>query len=98
MTLQREGNNIAVKYLNELEFVPYEIDGRRNTLLANVWYQDVLLSIDTLTGKIPKVYNFAALNNEQKHDVFNGVSVTDEKHIFYVTGKNWSKFFKIELY
>jgi glutamine cyclotransferase len=46
----------VVKHLNELEF-----DATTDTLLANVWYQNVLLRIDLNSGQVLRVYDMSQL-------------------------------------
>lgn len=88
-------NGDPAERLNELEFV----DGK---ILANVWYSDVLLVIDPATGKCENEYDFSMLypNHERSKSgagVFNGISVSGEKGVIYVTGKNWDRMFKVKL-
>lgn len=51
------------------------------SILANVWYQDVLISIDPVTGKVTRVYDLSDIYpHEQRRkdgaDCLNGISVT----------------------
>lgn len=82
-----------IPYLNELEW--YDKD----TILANVWYTDVIVRINTSNGNVEKVYRFDNLYKERiaKADCFNGVAVTDTPRIVYVTGKWWPHLYKIQL-
>lgn len=81
-----------VKYLNELEWV-------RGRILANVWYQDVLLSINPQTGRVEKVWDFSDLYKPRRAgaDCFNGVSVSGVDGELFVTGKNWPHIYRIKL-
>ena len=81
--------------LNEIEFW-------RGRVLANVWYEDVMLVIHPETGQVEKEYDFSTLwpmgeRTKQRADVFNGISVSDSDSTLYVTGKNWNRMFTIEL-
>lgn len=80
--------------LNEIEFW----QGR---VLANVWYEDVLLVIHPETGVVEKEYDMSALwpkaQRNKGSDVFNGISVSDDPDVLYVTGKKWAQIFKIKL-
>mmetsp|Transcript_19499 Transcript_19499/g.31365 ORF Transcript_19499/g.31365 Transcript_19499/m.31365 type:complete len:237 (-) Transcript_19499:98-808(-) len=81
--------------MNEIEFW-------RGRVLANVWFEDVLLVIDPETGTVEKEYDFATLwpkEDRAKHgaDVFNGISVSEDPNVLYVTGKQWDRMFQIEL-
>lgn len=78
-------------------------------ILANVWYQDVLISIDPETGKVSRVYDFRdiyPIDQRQKDgaDCLNGISITgkarannDEGVELWITGKLWPRMFRIQL-
>lgn len=88
-----DGN--AAKKLNEIEFW-------RGRVLANVWYEDVLLVIDPETGKVEKEYDFSDLWPQEERrkngaDVFNGISISEDPDVLYVTGKKWNRLFMIKL-
>jgi len=74
-----------------------------STILANVWFQNLLLEIDPSSGLVVKLYNFETLyvNRIEGTDVFNGVSISSDKEeddsIVYVTGKYWPHLFKVRL-
>ena len=127
------------RQINELEFW-------RGRVVANVWYEHVLLIINPNTGLVEKEYgmsNFEVSNGlycivysdsrrpvivasfclacstfkstflpatdfshiwesanvtKNRHaEVFNGISISDDPDILYVTGKWWSNMFKIKL-
>ena len=77
-----------IDQLNEIEYDPY-----MNTLLSNVWYNNVLLRIklpesndgnpddDELVGNVITMYNFQTLYTDRsfKADSFNGISLTPLK-------------------
>ena len=97
----QESKASPVKLLNELEIMKIGGDDDDNyVILANVWYQDVLLQINPSNGDIEKVYYFNDLHKDREsdEDVFNGISVCDEnERTIYLTGKLWSKIYKVEL-
>lgn len=86
-------NGIPYNYLNELEFINGEI-------WANVWMQDVILRIDPKGGKIIQKIDLSflksKLENNPQAEVLNGIAYDDKEEIFYLTGKNWNKIFKIK--
>lgn len=91
----RQNPDDDAKELNELEFV----NGR---VIANVWYKDILLVINPETGECEDEYQFKDLwpKQDRKHDgadVLNGVSVSGEDGVLYVTGKLWKKMFRLKL-
>ena len=79
--------------LNELEFV-------NGKVLANVWYQDIILVIDPESGECTHEYDFSTLwpKHERKHaDVLNGISISGEDGVLFVTGKFWDRMFRVRL-
>lgn len=79
-------------HMNELEWF-------NGTVLANIWYQDVLIRIDPTSGYVLQVYNFVNLYKDRVStaDCFNGISVTDTKDELWVTGKQWPNMYRIKL-
>jgi glutamine cyclotransferase len=80
--------------MNELEFW-------RGRVLANVWFQDLLLVIHPETGVVEKEYDFSSLwptsDRPRGTDVFNGISVSEDPNVLYVTGKKWNRMYKVKL-
>lgn len=81
--------------MNELEFV-------KGRVLANVWYSDVLLVINPITGECEKEYDMSSLwsqmdRNAKGADVLNGISVSKEEGVLYITGKKWDRMFLVKL-
>ncbi len=83
-----------VDYLNELEW----IDGK---LWANVYTTDRIVIIDPATGKVEGVVDLAGLLPDSERgpetDVLNGIAYDAEGRRIFVTGKNWSRIFEIEI-
>jgi len=80
--------------MNELEFW-------RGRVLANVWFQDVMLVIHPETGVVEKEYDFSTLWPRSERpggtDVFNGISISEDPDILFVTGKKWNRMYRIKL-
>ncbi|MFI3318635.1 MAG: glutaminyl-peptide cyclotransferase [Rikenellaceae bacterium] len=93
-SIRVELNGQAIPYLNELEW----IEGR---IWANVYTTDQILIIDPASGRVEGVVDLTGLlpQSERKPetDVLNGIAYNPETKKIYVTGKNWSKLFEIEL-
>lgn len=92
--VQRMNGEPAYK-MNELEFV-------HGKVLANVWYEDVILVIDPVTGKCESEYDLSTLwpraeRNKVHADVLNGISVSKDDGILYITGKNWDRMYTMKL-
>ena len=84
----------AITKLNELEFV----NGR---ILANVWYEDRIASIDPASGKIIEWIDLSHIRpREVKHDreaVLNGIAWDEKTQRLFVTGKHWPTLYEIQL-
>jgi glutamine cyclotransferase len=94
----------TLRNINELEW-----DAATNTLLANMWFEEVVLRIDPTSGVVTHVYDFSTLYPRQSRqaapegyhteDVFNGIAIvphTDGKE-WLVTGKYWPSIYWIRL-
>ena len=97
---QQSGPPQKLGYLNELEW-----DSRRQSLLANVWYQNVLVRIHPTTGFVQQIYNLQSLRppheRGSEEDCLNGIAIEDEsihtETIVWVTGKYWPYMYRIKL-
>jgi len=91
-----------VPYLNEIEYDPFT-----DTILSNVWYQDVIVRIDPKSGRITTVYDLSTLypDRPESADVLNGIALTttndandgNDAAELWVTGKFWPHMFRIRL-
>lgn len=83
-----------VNYLNELEW----IDGK---IWANVYTTDRIVIIDPESGRVEGVVDLTGILPESEigpeTDVLNGIAYDETGKRIFVTGKNWSKLFEIEL-
>lgn len=77
-------------------------------ILANVWYQDALVSIDPEHGAVSRIYDLRDIyplkeRQTEGADCLNGISVTGSQMNdgngleVWVTGKLWPKMFRIKL-
>ena len=81
--------------VNELEW-----DASTSTILANVWYQDVLVRIDPMQGYVLTVYDLSNLyiNRDPNADCLNGIAIDPQyPYHVWVTGKNWPHLYFLEL-
>ncbi|MFI3305911.1 MAG: glutaminyl-peptide cyclotransferase [Rikenellaceae bacterium] len=83
-----------IPYLNELEW----IEGK---IWANVYTTDQIVIIDPSTWQVSGVVDLTALLPTSERtpttDVLNGIAYDEATKKIYVTGKNWSKIFEIEI-
>lgn len=91
-TVTLEGQ--PVDYLNELEW----IEGK---IWANVYTTDQILLIDPASGVVEGIVDLSGLLPEElrgpETDVLNGIAYDAAGKRIFVTGKNWSRIFQIEL-
>ena len=92
ITVKDDG--IAVKNLNELEWVKGEI-------LANVWHSDRIARIDPESGRVTGWIDLTGLlapsERMDPEDVLNGIAWDAAGDRLFVTGKRWPKLFQIRV-
>ena len=79
--------------LNELEWVNGEV-------FANVWRTGLIVRIDPAGGRVTGVIDLRALARENGGDednVLNGIAYDAAGDRLFVTGKNWSRLYEIDL-
>ncbi|DAZ93572.1 TPA: hypothetical protein N0F65_009812 [Lagenidium giganteum] len=84
-----------VSHLNELEYA-------NGYLYANIWYQYVIAKIDPTDGTIVTVFDCSQLAQQagavsNRDAVLNGIAYDGNEDVFYLTGKLWSRVFKVKL-
>jgi glutamine cyclotransferase len=98
----------SIRNLNELEYDPIS-----KTVLANVWFQDVIVRIDPKTGFVQTIYDCQSLypssQRTKNADVFNGIALTydilrpqsyppsNKTNEYWVTGKYWPYMYRVRL-
>lgn len=93
-TVQVTLNGRAANYLNELEYIDGEI-------WANVYGTDWIYRIDPVSGKVTGRVDCSGLLEAQYRsaaiDVLNGIAFNPADGSVYLTGKYWSRMYKIAL-
>ena len=99
-TLKPEGsicvmyNGSPLQYINEMEWI-------EGYLWANVYLTDSIVKINPKTGIVEAYVDLPALRqhlgNNPEAEAFNGIAYDSTNGHLYVTGKDWSKLFEIEL-
>jgi glutamine cyclotransferase len=88
-------NTSKIPKVNELEWV----DGK---IYANIYEKDAIAIVDPSNGAVEGVIDLGGLKDKvTQHDalnVLNGIAYKGEPNILYITGKNWDKLFKIEVF
>ncbi len=89
-----------VNQINELELI-------NGYIYANQWQVDVILKIDTGTGKVVARADLSGIRQqagippmtgrENAPDVLNGIAYDATGNRIFITGKNWPKLFEIKL-
>jgi glutamine cyclotransferase len=91
-------NDRSVNNLNELELV-------NGKIYANKYQKNTIAIIDAKTGIVEGLGDLRGLEKEMtktqkllaNDEVLNGIAYDAENNRLFVTGKNWSKLFEIEL-
>jgi len=96
-SVQAYTNKRRIGELNELEF----INGK---IYANYWQKPLIAIINPDNGIVEGIINLSGLVREMKKtqtlkddDVLNGIAYDAENDRMFVTGKNWTKLYEIEL-
>lgn len=96
--IPRGGQGTILSHINELEWDPYT-----KTLLANKWFEHVILRIDPYTGLVIRVYDVGTLHprdpDNKNEDVLNGIAIlpfTEGKE-WLLTGKYWPEIYRIRI-
>jgi len=87
LTVTADGN--PVKRLNELEYI-------NGYIYANIWYSRDIAVIDPKTGFVVRFLDcndFPVENHPEA--VLNGIAYNNATGDFFLTGKLWSKIFKV---
>ncbi|MEM8858977.1 MAG: glutaminyl-peptide cyclotransferase [Chloroflexota bacterium] len=90
-------NGQAVTQINELECV-------NGLIYANIWKSDVIVVIDSQSGAVvQKIDGSTLLTAEERAElqpgrqVLNGIAYNPQEDVFYLTGKEWPKLFKVRI-
>ncbi len=85
---------LSLRLLNELEW----IDGK---IWANVYTTDIVVIINPDDGVVEGIIDFAHILPQEERtpqtDYLNGIAYDKEGKRIFVTGKNWSRLFEIEI-
>lgn len=89
-----------VMQINELEMI-------KGYIYANQWQADVILKIDTTTGKVVARADLSSIRQQAgipqssgrdgAPEVLNGIAYDAAQNRIFITGKNWPKLFEITL-
>jgi glutamine cyclotransferase len=89
---RRDGKPVA--RLNELE-------AAHGKILANIWYSDTIVVIDPRDGRVIAAVDGSELvarsGRRSPDDVLNGIAWDPAHDVYYVTGKNWPKMFRVRI-
>ncbi|MFI3327665.1 MAG: glutaminyl-peptide cyclotransferase [Rikenellaceae bacterium] len=85
----------AIEMINELEW----IEGK---IWANIYQSDKIVIIDPESWVVEGVIDLTGIlpqsERTEQTDVLNGIAYDKATKKIYVTGKNWSKMFQIEIF
>lgn len=99
-TLDVTDEHGPVQMINEMELI-------HGYIYANQWQTDLILKIDTTSGKVVARADLSGLRasagipqpdgRRGDPDVLNGIAYDPTGNHIYITGKNWPKLFEIRL-
>ena len=82
---------VSVDRLNELEFINGEV-------WANVWKSPTIVRIDPESGVVNSRIDLSEINQQTgMDDVLNGIAYNAATDQVFVTGKNWTELYEIEV-
>jgi glutaminyl-peptide cyclotransferase len=89
-----EGGSPATN-LNEVEYI-------NGFIYANQWQYPYVLKIDPASGEVVAKMDLTSIINQEKAQnpnaqELNGIAFHPEAKKFYVTGKNWSKIYELQI-
>lgn len=82
-----------VERLNELEYV-------RGEIWANIWYRNRIVRISPKDGNVLGYIDLSGLvrrSKKNEEDVLNGIAFDPTSQRLFITGKNWSTLYEIEV-
>jgi glutamine cyclotransferase len=85
-------NENKITELNELEYI-------NGLIYANVWMEEIIITIDPKTGRVMNIIDLRTLEkefNSSQAGVLNGIAHKQNEDKIFVTGKNWPKIFQVE--
>jgi glutamine cyclotransferase len=88
-------NNSPINQLNELE-CPFE----NGLIYANVWLEDRIIAINSSSGDVCFEYDFQSIRSQYENEdskELNGIAFDPSNSLFWVTGKNWSNYYLVDL-
>ena len=89
-----DNSPVAISNLNEIEW-----DAATDTILSNVWQEDIIVRIDPDTGEVITEYDLSDLVGRQPFgsNVLNGIAITGGPNPdLWVTGKLWRNMYRIQ--
>lgn len=92
-TIQVANNKSLINNLNELEYI-------NGIIYSNVYTSNIIVLIDSETGKILSEINLSGilgLYKTETVDYLNGIAYDSKNDRLFVTGKWWPKVFEIKL-
>jgi glutaminyl-peptide cyclotransferase len=88
--VQVHDSNVSISNLNELEYV-------NGSVYANVFMQAKIAIINPQTGAVTAWIDLTTLANVNPAGVLNGIAYDPAGNRLFVTGKNWSYLYQVEL-
>jgi glutamine cyclotransferase len=88
-------NGSTINRLNELE-----CPSNSGLIFANVWFEDRIIGINQSTGQVCVEYDISEIRAQYESTTsreLNGIAYDSESSLFWITGKNWSNYYVVDL-
>ena len=92
--VQVHDGNQSITEINELEYI-------NDTVYANIWQTNNIAEINPITGQVEAWISLASISAQNKNGnpdaVLNGIAYDLQTNRLFVTGKDWSNLYLIDL-
>ena len=88
-------NNSPINRLNELE-----CPSDSGFIYSNIWLEDKILAINPNSGNVCSEFDFSEIRQQFENNYsreLNGIAFDDSSSFFWITGKNWSNYYLVDL-
>ncbi len=89
--IQVHDGNLSITNLNELEYI-------NGNIYANIFTQAKIAIINPQTGTVTAWIDLTELANSNPAGVLNGIAYDSAGNRLFITGKNWSHLYQIQLH
>ena len=90
-TISVSVNGNKLIYINELEFI-------RGEIWANIWKSNDIITVNPLSGIVTSIFDISKISEQKEtEDVPNGIAWDKVNDKIFITGKNWSFIYLLDI-